>query len=59
MRRVVTLVILAWLISGVVAASQRELFAGSPATCDHVTTIVATILAGPLNFAGADPQVTC
>ncbi|GAA1626481.1 hypothetical protein ACFQY4_14030 [Catellatospora bangladeshensis] len=59
MRRIVTVVVLVWLVSGVVAASRRDYFAGSSATCDHVSTIAATIVAGPLNYTGADPQVTC
>lgn len=59
MRRIVTVVILVWLIGGLVAAMQRDYFTGSSAGCDHGATIAATIVAGPLNFIGADPQVTC
>ncbi|WP_155370936.1 hypothetical protein [Catellatospora vulcania] len=59
MRRIVLVVILVWLVGGFAAAMQRDYFTGSSADCDHGATIAATIVAGPLNFIGADPQVTC
>ncbi|MEV0459728.1 hypothetical protein [Catellatospora methionotrophica] len=58
MRRLVILVVLAWLAAGVVAAAQRDHFTG-PSDCDRVTTIAATAIAGPLNYTGAEPTVSC
>jgi hypothetical protein len=59
MRRIVIVVLLVWLISGVVAAAQRDYFTGSATDCDHAATIAATVIAGPMNYAGADPAVSC
>ncbi|WP_144122815.1 hypothetical protein [Catellatospora sichuanensis] len=59
MRRIITVGLVLWLIVGVVAAAQRDYFTGTPADCDRVTTIAATALAGPLNYVGADPSVSC
>jgi hypothetical protein len=59
MRRILLVLVLVWLASGAVAAVQRNHFTGSAGDCDHVTTIAATMLAGPMNYAGAAPSVTC
>lgn len=59
MRRIVILVVLAWLVAGVVAAMQRDYFTGPSADCDRVSTIAATVIAGPFNYVGADPNVSC
>ncbi|GHJ43487.1 hypothetical protein Cs7R123_08290 [Catellatospora sp. TT07R-123] len=59
MRRVVILVILVWLVSGVVAVTQRDDLKGAAADCDHISTVAATALAGPFNYTGAHPEVTC
>lgn len=59
MRRIVTVGLVLWLVAGVAAAAKRDYFTGAPADCDRVTTIAATALAGPLNYVGADPNVSC
>ena len=51
--------VLVWLLIGVVAAAQRGYFSGGDASCATITTILVTILAGPLNYVGANPQVGC
>ena len=51
--------VLAWLVIGVVAAAQRGYFSGGDATCASITTILVTIVAGPLNYVGVNPQVDC
>ncbi|WP_241995792.1 hypothetical protein [Kribbella sp. VKM Ac-2568] len=48
-----------WLLIGVAAAGQREYFSGSDATCAKVGTILVTIIAGPLNYIGANPKIDC
>jgi hypothetical protein len=48
-----------WLIIGGVAAGQRGYYNGSVGSCTKASTIGVTILAGPLNYAGANPKVNC
>ena len=59
MRRIVAVVVVVWLVIGVVAAVQRNYFTGSAANCARVATIAVTILAGPLNYVGVDPKISC
>jgi hypothetical protein len=47
------------LLIGVAAAAQRNYFSGSDATCAKVGTILVTIVAGPLNYIGANPKIDC
>jgi hypothetical protein len=51
-------VIVVWLVIGVIAAAQRHYFSGS-ASCAKAGTIAVTIVAGPLNYVGANPKVHC
>jgi LytS/YehU family sensor histidine kinase len=53
------LLVLIWLMIGVVAAVQRGYFGSSSADCAKVSTTVVTIIAGPLNYVGANPKVDC
>jgi hypothetical protein len=48
-----------WLIVGAVAAGQRGYFDGAVGNCTKAGTIAATVAAGPLNYAGVNPQVDC
>jgi hypothetical protein len=48
-----------WLVIGVVATAQRHYFSGSNETCAKAGTIAVTILAGPLNYAGVNPKISC
>jgi hypothetical protein len=59
MRRVGSLLVVIWLVIGVVAAVQRDYFSGSDANCAKLGTIAVTIVAGPLNYAGANPKIKC
>ena len=59
MRRIVSLLVLVWLVIGVVATVQRGYFSSGDTDCAGVSTIVGTILAGPLNYLGVNPQVDC
>jgi hypothetical protein len=49
----------AWLVVGAFAASQRDYFGHGVANCNTAGTIAATIAAGPLNYQGVDPRVSC
>ena len=51
--------LLVWLLIGAVAAGQRGYFSGSSTNCAKVGTTVVTILAGPLNYVGANPKIDC
>jgi hypothetical protein len=57
--RVITVIVLVWLLIGLAAATQRNYLSGSDATCAKVGTILVTIVAGPLNYIGANPKVNC
>lgn len=52
-------VVLIWLIIGVIAAGQRGYYKGSSETCAKASTIAVTIVAGPLNYLGVNPKLTC
>lgn len=51
--------LLAWLVIGAIAAAQRGYFASDDTSCASVTTIIVTVLAGPLNYVGVNPKVDC
>jgi hypothetical protein len=57
--RIGTVLVLVWLLIGVLAAGQRHYFSGSSTNCAKAGTIAATIVAGPLNYLGANPKVKC
>jgi hypothetical protein len=52
-------IILIWLIIGAIAAGQRGYYDGSEANCAKTGTIGLTVVAGPLNYVGANPKVEC
>jgi hypothetical protein len=57
--RVGGLVLLVWFIIGAIAAGQRGYFSSSADSCAHAGTILATVAAGPLNYVGVNPKVSC
>jgi hypothetical protein len=57
--RVGAVVLLIWLIIGAIAAGQRGYYASSSASCAGAGTIIATVLAGPLNYVGVNPKISC
>ena len=54
-----SLLVAIWLIIGLVAAVQRDYFSGAEANCAKVGTVVVTVIAGPLNYIGANPKIKC
>jgi hypothetical protein len=56
--RLVSLLVLLWLIVGAIAAGQRGYFGSSDTNCASLGTIAVTIVAGPLNYLGVNPKVT-
>lgn len=57
--RLGTVIVLAWLAIGVLAGAQRHYFSFTAPSCARAGTVAITILAGPLNYAGVNPRVTC
>ena len=47
-----------WLFIGGIAAAQRGDYKG-PVNCSRASTIAITIIAGPFNYAGANPDINC
>ena len=60
MRKKVTLpvVLIIWLAIGFVAAAQRDYF-NTDHDCGSLGSTAVTILVGPLNYIGVNPQVEC
>jgi hypothetical protein len=56
--RAIGVIVVVWLVIGAIAGAQRHYYGSSP-TCAKAGTIVVTVLAGPLNYAGANPKVKC
>ena len=57
--RLGSVILMLWFIIGAVAAGQRGYYQGPLASCTKAGTTAVTILAGPLNYSGANPKVTC
>jgi hypothetical protein len=57
--RIGSLLLLIWLIIGGVAAGQRGDYQRSIHSCSKVSTIGVTMLAGPLNYVGVNPNINC
>jgi hypothetical protein len=57
--RILSVVIVIWLVIGAIAGGQRHYYSGSSTTCAKAGTIAVTVLAGPLNYTGANPKVKC
>jgi hypothetical protein len=57
--RLLTALVVIWLIIGALAAAQRDYFKQDSVNCASAGTIALTIVAGPLNYIGANPKVDC
>jgi hypothetical protein len=57
--RFLSVVVVVWLLIGVIAAAQRDYFKGDDVSCAKAGTIAVTIVAGPLNYIGANPKIDC
>jgi membrane protein YdbS with pleckstrin-like domain len=57
--RILTVLIVLWIIIGAIAAAQRDYFKSDEVTCASAGTIAVTVVAGPLNYIGANPKVKC
>ena len=52
-------IVLIWLIIGAIAAGQRGYFKSDDTSCAKASTVVVTIVAGPLNYLGVNPKIKC
>lgn len=53
-------IIVIWLIIGAIAAFQRGYFKQQgEANCATTARVALTVVAGPLNYFGVNPKVTC
>lgn len=57
--RIVSILVLVWLIIGAIAAGQRHYYNDRKQSCASVGTMLLTIVAGPLNYVGANPKTHC
>jgi hypothetical protein len=51
--------LVAWLITGALAAGQRHYYAHFDGSCGDVATIGLTLASGPLNYIGLNPTASC
>ena len=57
--RLGSIILVIWLVIGAIAGGQRHYYSSSSANCAKAGTIAVTILAGPLNYMGVNPQLKC
>jgi hypothetical protein len=57
--RIGAALLVVWLLIGGLAAGQRGYFGGDNDNCAEAGTTVVTVIAGPLNYVGANPKVKC
>ncbi|GAA6527280.1 hypothetical protein [Intrasporangium sp. DVR] len=54
-----TVVLVIWLLIGAFAAFQRGYFGSAEPSCSRIGSAALTIIAGPLNYLGLDPEIGC
>jgi hypothetical protein len=58
--RPLAVILVIWFAIGAIAGAQRHYYTETAAQhCSGAGTIAVTILAGPLNYAGANPKISC
>jgi len=57
--RIARVLVVVWLIIGAIAGAQRGYYDSSHTNCAKAGTIALTVAAGPLNYVGANPKVSC
>jgi hypothetical protein len=56
--RLGSVILVIWLIIGLIAAAQRNYF-NDKVSCASAGTVIVTVLAGPLNYIGVNPKLSC
>ena len=59
MSRILSLLVVVWLVIGALAAYQRDYFSDARTNCAEASNIALTVVAGPLNYMGVNPKVRC
>ncbi len=60
MGRLIGIIVVLWLVVGLLAAFQRDYFSDDRAvSCKKVSDTALTVVAGPLNYVGVNPKITC
>lgn len=59
MGRLIGILLVIWLVIGAFAAFQRGYFDNADTDCSKVSDIALNVVAGPLNYTGLNPKVTC
>ena len=60
MRSIISILVVVWLVIGVAAAWQRGYFGDDrDVTCKTFGDTALTVVAGPLNYMGVNPKITC
>ncbi len=59
MGRILSILVVVWLLIGLLAAFQRDYFSGAKTNCAEASNIALTVVAGPLNYVGLNPTVKC
>jgi hypothetical protein len=54
-----TVILFLWLIIGAAAAGQRGYYGAPNLNCTQGATIALTVAAGPLNYVGLNPKISC
>lgn len=57
--RIGSALLMVWFIIGAVAGGQRGYYDSSDANCAKISTIAVTVIAGPLNYFGVNPKISC
>ena len=57
--RIAPVLLLVWLIIGAIAGGQRHYYDSSTTNCAKAGTVTVTVLAGPLNYVGVNPKISC
>ena len=59
MGRLIGILLVIWLVIGAFAAFQRGYFDDAKTNCSEASDIALNVVAGPLNYTGINPKVTC
>lgn len=59
MGRLISILLVVWLVVGGFAAFQRGYFDDTRTNCSEASDIALNIAAGPLNYTGLNPKVDC
>lgn len=59
MGRLIGILLVIWLVIGAFAAYQRGYFDDTRTDCSEAGDIALNVVAGPLNYTGVNPKVTC